>query len=129
MAQLVREIENADVPQLWWDSELLARASRVRDVRAVRALALCHHSLSNKEAFSAHTVRNAIKIIDAPDFPLCWSIIDAEKDAGQIIQRLEDFSYTPWAVRSYRKFLELALPQHAAQIAHARERIREIGNR
>jgi hypothetical protein len=98
ITRLVDEIENADVPQLWWDSELLTRASRVRDVRVVKALALCHHNLSNKEAFSAHAVRNAIKTIDAPDFPLCWSIIDAEKAAEQIVHRLEDFHYAPWAV-------------------------------
>lgn len=30
------------------------------------------------------------------------------------------------AARSYRRFLELALPQHAAQVAHARERIRRL---
>jgi hypothetical protein len=98
ITQLVDEIDNADPEQLWWDSELFNRAARVRDVRVVRALALCHHSLSNKEAFSAHVVRNALKTIDAPDFALSWSIIDAEKDAGQLIQRLEDFYYAPWAV-------------------------------
>lgn len=98
IAQLVDEIDNAGPEQLWWDSDLFNRAARVRDVRVVRALALCHHSLSNKEAFSAHVVRNALKTIDAPDFALSWSIVDAEKDAGQLIQRLEDFYYAPWAV-------------------------------
>lgn len=98
IARLVDEIDNAGPTQLWWDSELFNRAARVRDVRVVQALALCHHTLSNKEAFSAHVVRNALETIDAPDFALSWSIIDAEKDAGQLIQRLEDFSYAPWAV-------------------------------
>lgn len=32
------------------------------------------------------------------------------------------------AARSYRRFLELAQPQHAAQIAHAGDRIRELEN-
>lgn len=33
------------------------------------------------------------------------------------------------AVQSYHTFLELALPQHAAQIAHARHRIQELSSR
>ncbi len=95
--QLVAEIEQVDFREFWWDSALLARASSVRDVRVVRALALRHHSLSNKSAFSAHVVRNTIKAIDAPDFLLSWSIIDAEKDADSIVRNLEDFGYAPWA--------------------------------
>jgi hypothetical protein len=95
--QLVDEIENANTREFWWDSELLGRVSQVKDVRMVWALALRHHGLSNKDAFSAHVVRNTIKTIDAPDFPLSWSIIDSEKDAGQLIQHLEDFCYAPWA--------------------------------
>ena len=98
ITRLVHEIDNVDAREFWWDSELLHRASRVRDVRVVRALALRHHGLSNKEAFSAHVIRNAIKTIDASDFSLSWSIIDAERDAAQVIQRLEDFFYAPWAV-------------------------------
>lgn len=95
--QLVDEIENVNAQEFWWDSELLDRASRVRDVRVVRALALRHHALSNKQAFSAHVVRNTIKTIDAPHFPLSWSIIDAETDTRLLIQHLEDFTYAPWA--------------------------------
>lgn len=57
----------------------------------VRALALVHHSLSNKEALSAHILRNIIKMIDAPTFPLSWAIIDSETDANQMVRRLEIF--------------------------------------
>ena len=88
--RLVHEINNVDAREFWWDSDLLHRAARVRDARVIRALALRHHGLSNKEAFSAHVVRNAIKTIDAPDFSLSWSIIDAERDAAQVVHRLED---------------------------------------
>jgi len=96
--QLVGEIESVDFREFWWDSKLLERASRVPDVRVVRALALRHHGLSNKAAFSAHVVRNTIKIIDAPDFRLSWSIIDAEEDTDSLIEHLENFSYAPWAI-------------------------------
>src|SRR6266853_1440723 len=96
ITRLVDKIENVDFRQFWWDSPLLERASRIRDARVVRALAIRHHGLSNKEAFSAHVIRNAIKTIDVPDFSMCWNIIDAEKDARQLVQRLEDFFYAPW---------------------------------
>jgi hypothetical protein len=96
--QMVDEIETVDFREFWWESELLERASGVRDVRVVRSLALRHHGLSNKEAFSAHVLRNAIKMIDAPTFPLMWSLIDSETDANQVVRRFEDFTYAPWAV-------------------------------
>jgi len=98
ITMLVDEIQTADAREFWWGSHLLERASIVRDLRVVRALALRHHGLSNKEAFSAHVVRNAIKTIDAPVFPLSWSVIDAETDPNQLARRLEDFTYAPWAV-------------------------------
>jgi hypothetical protein len=96
--RLVGEIENISFREFWWGSELLDRASRVRDVRVVRVLALRHHGLSNKNAFSAHVVRNTIKTIDAPEFPLSWSIIDSEKDSDSLVHNLEDFGYAPWAI-------------------------------
>ena len=96
--RLVDEIENVSFQEFWWGSELLDRASRVRDVRVVRALALRHHGLSNKMAFSAHVIRNTIKIIDAPEFLLSWSVIDSVADANELVRRLEDFCYAPWAV-------------------------------
>src|SRR5437667_11057130 len=46
--QIVDEIENVSAQQFWWDSELLERASRVRDARVVSALVLRHHALGNK---------------------------------------------------------------------------------
>lgn len=96
--RLVHEIETMDFREHCWESELLERASSVRDIRVVRALALVHQSLSNKEAFSAHVLRNIIKTIDAPTFPLSWAVIDSETDANQVVRRLEDFTYAPWAI-------------------------------
>ena len=96
--RLVDEIECADFREFWWESELLELASQVRDIRLVRALALRHHGLSNKEAFSAHVLRNAIKTIDAPTFPFSWAIIDAENDTNRLVRSLDDFSYAPWAL-------------------------------
>ena len=96
--RLVREIETMDIREHYEGSALFDRASSVRDIRVVRALALVHQGLSNKEANSAHALRNIIKAIDAPTFPLSWAIIDAEADANQIVRRLEDFTYAPWAV-------------------------------
>jgi hypothetical protein len=96
--RLIDEIASVDFREFWWGSELLERASRVRDVRVVQALALRHHGLSNKDAFSAHVLRNALKMIDAPIFPFSWSIIDAESDNTCLIRGLDDFSYAPWAV-------------------------------
>ena len=96
--RLVDEVETVHFREFQWGHDLLERASLVRDVRMVRALALRHVRLSNKEAFSAHALRNAIKTIDAPMFPLSWSIIDAESDAAELVRRLEDFTYAPWAV-------------------------------
>ena len=96
--RLVEEIDRADFREFSWGSDLLERASQVRDIRVVQALALRHHGLSNKEAFSAHVLRNAIKTIDAPTFPFSWSIIDAETDTDRLVRRLEDFSYAPWAL-------------------------------
>lgn len=95
--RIVDEIESASAQQLWWDSELLERASRVHDGRVVSALGLRHHALANKEAFSAHVVRNAIKTIDQPDFPLLWSFIDVETDSRRISEHLEDFACLPWS--------------------------------
>lgn len=96
--QLVDEIERVNFHEFWWGSELLDGASRVRDVRVVQALALRHHGLSNKEAFSAHILRNAIKTIDVPDFTLSWQLIDPETDTRHLVEHFEDFSYVPWAV-------------------------------
>jgi hypothetical protein len=43
---------------------------------------------------------------------------------------LEDFMKR-WseAINSYQKFLELAEPQHAVQIAHAQQRLHELGSK
>jgi len=95
--QLVEEINNAGGEQFWGESNLFERAAQVHDARVVRALVLLHHSLSNKEAISAHVVRNTIKAIDGPEFHYLWSFIDAENDAATIVARMDDFTYLPWA--------------------------------
>jgi hypothetical protein len=95
--KLVSEIEGVDFREFWWDSPLLARAASVHDPRVVRALALRHHGLSNKEAFSAHVVRHAVKQSDGPHLKVLWSCVDAETDSAAIVRRMEDFAYVPWA--------------------------------
>jgi len=95
--QLVEEINNAGGEQFCGESSLFDRAARVNDARIVRALALLHHSFRNKEAISAHVVRNTIKAIAGPNFHSLWSFIDAENDAVSIVERMDDFTYLPWA--------------------------------
>ena len=94
---LVREIENVDFREFWWDSPLLSHAAKAKDPHVVHALALRHHCLMNKEAFSAHVVRNTIKLIDAPSFGFLWQMIDLELDAPRIQEHFEDLFYPPWA--------------------------------
>jgi hypothetical protein len=95
--RLVSEIEEVDFREFWWDGPLLTRAASVHDQRVVRALALRHHGLSNKAAFSAHVVRQAVKQCDGPQLAVLWNCIDAETNSTAIIQRMEDFAYLPWA--------------------------------
>ena len=97
LAELAREIECVDFREFWWGSRLLDRASRVRDPRIIRALLLRHHGLSNKKAFSAHVVRNAIKEAAGPHFECVWRHIDSEEDEAAIVDRMDDFDYLPWA--------------------------------
>ena len=94
---LVREIESIHATQFWWDHPLLSRAAAVHNARVVTALTLRHHALSNKEAYSAHVVRHAIKMSDGPQLPTLWALIDAETDSGAIREKMEDFTYLPWA--------------------------------
>jgi len=94
---LVEEIEVVSFTEFWWGNPLLERASQVCDARVIRALALRHHGLSNKSAFSAHVIRNAIKLSDGPEFRTLWSFIDTESDARAIVERMDDFDYIPWA--------------------------------
>jgi hypothetical protein len=94
---LVDEIENVDFRQFWWNSPLLARASTARDSRVARALAFRHQGLSNKSAFSAHVIRQTIKLSDGPEFCSLWGLIDSETDAQTIVDRMDDFTYLPWA--------------------------------
>jgi len=97
VVSLINEIESVDFREFWWGSPLLARASEVRDSRVAQALVYRHHGLSNKEAFSAHVIRQAIKKCDGPDFNSLWRIIDAETDARALVERIEDLHYLPWA--------------------------------
>jgi hypothetical protein len=95
--QLVAEIQHVDFREFWWDSPLLARSATVHDSRVVSALALRHHGLSNKDAFSAHVVRQAIKHSDGSELKTLWSCIDSETDASKMAERMDDFTYLPWA--------------------------------
>ncbi|HEY4257330.1 MAG TPA: hypothetical protein VGM66_08965 [Candidatus Udaeobacter sp.] len=94
---LIGEIQKVDFREFWWGSPLLARAATARDSRVARALTFRHHSLSNKSAFSAHVIRQAIKLSDGPEFPSLWSFIDSENDPRAIVERMDDFAYLPWA--------------------------------
>lgn len=97
ITRLVEQIDNVDAREFWWDSRLLAAAAQVRDVRVVSSLARRHHCLSNKKAFSAHVVRDAIKRIDGQEFRFLWQIVDGESDTQRILDGLDDPFYLPWA--------------------------------
>ena len=97
ITRLIEQIDKVDAREFWWDSRLLAAAAQVRDVRVVSSLARRHHCLSNKKAFSAHVVRDAIKRIDGPEFRLLWQIVDGESDTQRILDGLDDPFYLPWA--------------------------------
>lgn len=95
--QLIREIEGAGPDQLSGDGSFFERIERARDSRVVRAATLLHHSLSNKKAFSAHYLRCAIRRNEGPQFRSLWSFIDAETDSRALVERMDDYSYLPWA--------------------------------
>lgn len=97
ITRLIDQINSVDASEFWWDSRLLAAAAQARDVRVVSSLARRHHRLSNKKAFSAHVVRDAIKRIDGPEFPLLWRMIDGESDTRRILDGLDNPFYLPWA--------------------------------
>jgi len=94
---LIDEIDSAGPDQLSGDGSFFERVERVRDVRVVRALTLLHHSLSNKKALSAHFLRCAIRRNDGPELRSIWSFIDAENDAQAVVERMDDYTYLPWA--------------------------------
>lgn len=94
---LVSEIQNVDGPEFWWDSKLLQRCSKVKEPRVVQSLLIRHHCLTNKEADSAHVIRNTIKIMEGPDFATLWEIIDAESDTAALIEGSDNPFSLPWA--------------------------------
>ena len=95
--QLIREIDGAGPDQLSGDGSFFERVERGRDVRVVRAAILLHNSLSNKKASSTHYLRCAIRRNDGPELRSLWSFIDAENDARAIVERMDDYTYLPWA--------------------------------
>ncbi len=74
--KLVNEIDEVDFREFWWGSSLLDKCSQVKDPRIVNMLLVRHQHLGNKEADSAHLLRNTIKEIEGPDFRTLWSHID-----------------------------------------------------
>lgn len=94
---LIEAIGSVNAQEFWWDSPLLSQAAATHDARIVRALSYRHHCLGNKEAFSAHVLRHAIRLCDGTDLRTLWSIIDAETDQDAIEERMEDMSHLPWA--------------------------------
>lgn len=95
--QLIREIDGAGPDQLSGDGSFFERIERAPDSRVVRAATLLHHSLSNKKAFSAHYLRCAIRRNEGPQLQSLWSFIDAETDSRALVERMDDYSYLPWA--------------------------------
>ena len=95
--QLIREIDGAGPDQLSGDGSFFERIERARDSRVVRAATLLHHSLSNKKAFSAHYLRCAIRRNEGTPLRSLWSFIDAETDSRALVERMDDYSYLPWA--------------------------------
>lgn len=94
---LVEEIDNVSGMDFWWDSPLLSSAAKIHDARVVASLVRRHGCLSNKEAYSAHVLRAAIKNIDGPDFKFLWEIIDSETDFQRLMEGLNDPFYLLWS--------------------------------
>jgi hypothetical protein len=123
--ELVQQIDTVDFREFSWGCPLLERASTVKDYGVVHAFAVRHHRLTNKKAFSAHAIRQAIQRIDAPDFPFLWRMIDAETNASRIEDSLEDMEYPPWAaafilgeiggVRAFQQVTHRLVAQHSAR--------------
>ena len=74
--KLVNEIDAVDFREFWWGSSLLDKCSQVKDPRIVNMLLVRHQHLGNKEADSAHLLRNTIKEIEGPDLRTLWLHID-----------------------------------------------------
>ncbi len=74
--KLVNEIDEVDFRKFWWGSSLLDKCSQIKDSRIVNALLVRHQHLGNKEADSAHLLRNTIKEIEGPDLRTLWVHID-----------------------------------------------------
>jgi len=123
IVQLVGELEQVNAQQFWWDSPILIRAVATHDARIVRTLAFRHHCLGNKNAFSAHVLRNTMRHCDGPELLSLWACIDEESDSKAIVERMEDFGYLPWAsafiigeiggTPAFVRILERLSPEHA----------------
>jgi hypothetical protein len=94
---LVEEIQQVGFREFWWDSQLLKACSQVNDPRVVRALLIRHHCLQNKQADSAHVLRNTIKELEGPDFPTLWHLIDSESNTNRLIGSIDDPHSGTWA--------------------------------
>ncbi|MGH8501470.1 MAG: hypothetical protein ACREVE_03190 [Gammaproteobacteria bacterium] len=94
---LLRELDEVDFREFWWGSQLLERCAQTKHPDVVTALLVRHHALSNKKADSAHVLRNAVKDIDGPGFPILWSIIDLVKSQDELVSTIDDHRSLPWA--------------------------------
>jgi hypothetical protein len=125
ITQLVSDLEQISAQQFWWDSPILVCAGASQDARVVRTLAFRHQCLGNKNAFSAHVVRHAIRLCDGPELPTLWACIDGESDSAAIVERMEDFRYLPWSSAfiigetggksAFIRVLERLSPEHSAR--------------
>jgi hypothetical protein len=77
-------------------SELLKSCSEINDPRLVYALLFRHNGLMNKEADSAHLLRQAIKKIDGPKLNTLWEIIDQKDPLEDLSKSISDPSSMIW---------------------------------
>src|SRR6266550_4251839 len=95
--EIIELLGTVSAQEFWWDSPLLSLAASTHDARVVRVLAYRHRCLGNKQAYSAHIVRYAVRLCDGADLTTLWSTVDAETDPTVIQERMDDLSYMPWA--------------------------------
>lgn len=94
---LVEKISQVSFTEFWWGSQLLENCAREKDPRITHVLLFRHHCLSNKDADSAHMIRQTIKKIDGPELKTLWDIIDNIDPSEDLTQSIADPYSMTWA--------------------------------
>ena len=80
---LVNDIMNTPASEFWYNSSLLNKAKKHENPRIVKALAIRHHYLGNKQAGSCHVLRQTIKSIEGPYLNSLWQMLESEDEDEQ----------------------------------------------